>query len=90
MRKIVFKGKHDHVFTVIKYLNGRWIEGYLSDEDHINSPELKGEFLIDKDTLCQYTGLLACWNAFDNEPQENDILSLLRNTVVIETDYVLL
>ena len=73
MRIILFKGKHIHVLPANKELNGRWIEGYLSDENYINSPKLEGEFLIDKDTLCQYTELSACWNAFDNEPQEQDV-----------------
>lgn len=28
---------------------------------------------IDENTICQYTGLSACWNDFSNEPQEQDV-----------------
>lgn len=55
MRKILFKAKHIHVFLSNEHLNNRWIEGYLSDENYIHSPELEGEFLIDPETVCQYT-----------------------------------
>lgn len=57
MREILFRGKHMHVLPENKHLDGRWIEGYLADENYINSPELEGEFLIDTETVCQYTGL---------------------------------
>lgn len=40
-----------------EYLNGRWVHGYLSDKNYINDKSLEGEFLIDEDTICQYTGL---------------------------------
>lgn len=56
-REFLFKGKHVHALPQNKHLNGRWIEGYLSDKNHINSPELGGEFLVDESTVCQYTGL---------------------------------
>ena len=56
-REILFKAKHIHALSKNDHLNGRWIEGYLSDEDYINSLELEGEFLINKATICQYTGL---------------------------------
>ena len=29
----------------------------MEDENYINSPELEGEFLVDKDTVGQYIGL---------------------------------
>lgn len=57
MREILFKAKHIHALSENEHLNGRWIYGYLCSEDYINSPELRGEFLIDKNTICQYTGL---------------------------------
>lgn len=57
MREILFRGKHIHAFPKNEHLDGRWIYGYLCDENHINSPELEGEFLINLETVCQYTGL---------------------------------
>lgn len=56
MREILFKAKHTHIITKNEHLDGRWIEGFLSDEDYINSKELNGEFLIDPETICQFTG----------------------------------
>lgn len=56
-REILFRAKHIHVSPKNKHLDGRWIEGYLEDEDYINSPEFAGDLLIDKNTVCQYTGL---------------------------------
>ena len=56
-REILFRGKHIHVLPENKHLNGTWIYGYLCEEHYINSPELEGEFLIDPDTICRYTGL---------------------------------
>ena len=72
-RIIAFKAKHIHSMSANEYLDGTWVEGYLSAEDHIYSPKLEGEFLIDKSTICQYTGLEACWIVFENEPQECDV-----------------
>ena len=57
MREILFRGKHIHVHHKNNHLDGRWIEGYFADKNHINSPELEGEFLVDPETICQYTGL---------------------------------
>lgn len=56
-REILFRAKHIHAIPELKHFDGRWVYGYLSDENHINSPELEGEFLIDHKTVCQYTGL---------------------------------
>ena len=56
-RKILFRGKHIHAMDSNEHLNGTWVRGYLSDENHIYDKSLKGEFLIDEDTICQYTGL---------------------------------
>lgn len=55
MREILFRGKHMHVCPENKHLDGTWVEGYLADENHINDG--KCEFLIDTETICQYTGL---------------------------------
>lgn len=57
MREILFRAKHIHIFQENKHLDGMWVYGYLEDKDYINSPELEGEFLIDPETVCQYTGL---------------------------------
>lgn len=57
MREILFRGKHIHALPQNKHLDGTWVYGYLCDENYINSPELEGEFLIDTETVCQYTGL---------------------------------
>ncbi len=56
MREILFRGKHMHVCLENKHLDGTWVEGYLEDENHINDG--KCEFLIDPETICQYTGLI--------------------------------
>lgn len=56
MREILFRGKHMHVCPENKHLDGTWVEGYLVDENHINDG--KCEFLIDPETICQYTGLI--------------------------------
>lgn len=57
MREILFRAKHIHALPQNEHLNGTWVYGYLCDENYINSPELEGEFLIDPETVCQYTGL---------------------------------
>lgn len=56
-REILFRGKHIHTLSKNKHLDSTWIYGYLCDENHINSPELEGEFLVDSETVCQYIGL---------------------------------
>lgn len=55
-REILFRGKHRHILPGNEHLNGIWVYGYLSDKNYINSMELEGEFLIDPETVCQYTG----------------------------------
>lgn len=57
MREIIFRGKHIHAHSKNEHLDGRWVYGYLCDENYINSPELEGELLVDPETVCQYTGL---------------------------------
>ncbi len=56
-REILFRAKHIHALPQNEHLDGKWVYGYLCDENYINSPELEGEFLIDPKTVCQYTGL---------------------------------
>lgn len=56
-REILFKAKHEHVVVVSKDLEGQWVEGLLWDEDYIYSKDLECELLIDKNTICEYTGL---------------------------------
>ena len=56
-REILFKAKRKD--------NGKWVEGYLMDENYINVPfkdyDACGRFddpvEIAPDTICQYTGL---------------------------------
>lgn len=52
-----YRGIHIHVHQQNKHLNGRWVYGYIADKNYINSPELDGEFLVDKDTVGQYIGV---------------------------------
>lgn len=52
-----YRGMHVHVHPQNEHLNGTWIYGYLADENYINSPELEGEFLVDKDTIGQHIGV---------------------------------
>lgn len=56
-REILFRAKHIHAIPGNEHLNGTWVHGYLSDKNYINDKSVDGEFLIDEDTICQYTGL---------------------------------
>ena len=56
-REILFRGKHIHAIPGNEHLNGTWVHGYLSDENYIYDKSLEGEFLVDENTICQYTGL---------------------------------
>lgn len=56
-REILFRGKHIHAMDSNDHLNGTWVHGYLSDKNYIYDKSLEGEFLVDEDTICQYTGL---------------------------------
>lgn len=52
-----YRGMHIHVLPQNEHLNGVWVYGYLADEDCINSIELGGDFLVDKDTVGQCIGV---------------------------------
>ena len=56
-REILFRAKHIHATDSNEHLNGTWVLGYLSDENYIYDKSLEGEFLVDENTICQYTGL---------------------------------
>ena len=56
-REILFRGKHIHAMDGNEHLNGTWVHGYLSDKNYIYDKSLEGEFLVDENTICQYTGL---------------------------------
>lgn len=56
-REMLFRAKHIHAMDINEHLNGRWVHGYLSDKNYIYDKSLEGEFLVDEDTICQYTGL---------------------------------
>lgn len=70
-REILFRAKHIHATSGNEHLNGTWVHGYLSDKDCIYDKSLEGEFLIDEDTICQYTELT---NELGEEFWENDIV----------------
>lgn len=56
-REMLFRGKHIHEMDSNEHLNGTWVHGYLSDKNYINDKSLEGEFMVDENTICQYTGL---------------------------------
>ena len=56
-REILFRGKHIHAMDSNEHLNGTWVHGYLSDENYIYDKSLECEFLVDENTIFQYTGL---------------------------------
>lgn len=55
-REILFRAKHIHTMDSNEHLNGTWVHGYLSDKDYIYDKSLEGEFLVDENTICQYSG----------------------------------
>lgn len=83
-REILFRAKHIHTMPENEHLDGRWIYGYLSDENYINSPELEGEFLIDERTVCQYIGLT---DKNDKKIFEEDICIIRSESIDEEYGY---
>lgn len=70
-RGIFFRAKHIHAMDSNEHLNGTWVHGYLSDENHIYDKSLDGEFLVDEKTICRYVNLT---DLKGKEIWENDIL----------------
>lgn len=57
MREIKFRAKHVHAISANSKFDGIWVYGFLCDDSHIYCPVLERKFLIDKNTVGQYTGL---------------------------------
>lgn len=49
-----YRAKHAHVMSQNKHLDGKWVYGFLSDQNYINSDS--GEFLVDPATISQHSG----------------------------------
>lgn len=54
--RFLFRAKHRHDLSENQHLNGKWIEGFLMDENYICDPTNGWEYLIDPTTICQCTG----------------------------------
>lgn len=77
-REILFRAKHIHALPLNEHLDGTWIEGYLCNENHINSSKLEGEFLIDPETICRCTGkeYMNCEVAYEGDIFESQSCGL--------------
>lgn len=83
MREILFKAKRIdngelvEGFLLIKHYqelpHDRFAIRYKTKGDEYEWTPKYLTTEIDPETVCQYTELSACWNAFDNEPQEQDV-----------------
>lgn len=70
-REILFRGKHIHALPENKWMEGRWVEGLLAEDDYISDRAY--EYMVDPDTVCQYTGLD---DAIGHKIWENDIVEI--------------
>ena len=85
-REIKFRGKHIHVFSKNKKLDGQWVYGYYCDENYIRTDN--AEKLIDKNTLGQFTGVK---DINGKEIYEGDIIEIStgidkKNKAIVEFD----
>lgn len=80
-RKFLFRAKHIHTLSQNKHFDGAWVYGYLCNENHIYSPELEGEFLIDPETVCRYTDTTdeKCRKIFEGDiVEENGAIGIVK------------
>ena len=52
-REILFKAKHIHALPENEWMEGKWVEGFLSGEDYINDGTY--EYMIDPDMPVHWT-----------------------------------
>ncbi|MCI8339976.1 MAG: hypothetical protein HFH62_15095 [Lachnospiraceae bacterium] len=66
-KRILYRAKHINASPKNKHLNGKWIEGYLSDKNYIDAPKLGGELLVDENTICQRAGTVSGQEIWEND-----------------------